>query len=65
MTYFLHFCKAQYSFNSNYSKFGDYRMVGSDGRASIRWPCDPVPYLGFVLSVLQSAKSTGSMGKRH
>ena len=40
-------------------------MVGSGGRASIRWPSDPVPYLGFVLSGLQSAKSTGSMGKRH
>jgi hypothetical protein len=40
-------------------------MVGSDGRASIRGPCDLVPYVGFVLSVLQSEKSTGSMGKRH
>ena len=29
-------------------------MVGSDGRASIRGPCDLVPYVGFVLSVLQS-----------
>jgi hypothetical protein len=38
-------------------------MAGFDGRLAVCWALRSSAYLGFVLSVLQFAKSSGLMGK--